>query len=98
MALAAEAGDPVAREVLAESGRRLGQGLAVVIDLLNPERIVIGSVFARCHAFLEPAMQGGAGKKNACRRRCAVARLFRRVWMKRWGIIPPWPSPFITWG
>ena len=54
---AAEAGDALAREILAESGRRLGQGLAMLIDILNPERIVIGSIYARCRAFLQPAME-----------------------------------------
>lgn len=54
---AAEKGDALAREILAESGRRLGQGLAILIDVLNPERIVIGSIYARCRAFLEPRMR-----------------------------------------
>jgi glucokinase len=54
---AAKKGDPVAREILAESGRRLGQGLAILIDVLNPERIVIGSIYGRCREFLEPPME-----------------------------------------
>jgi glucokinase len=54
---AAQRGDPVAREILAESGRRLGQGLAILIDVLNPERIVIGSIYGRCRKFLEPPME-----------------------------------------
>lgn len=54
---AAEAGDPTARAILAESGRRLGQGVAILIDVLNPERIVIGSIYARCRAFLQPSME-----------------------------------------
>jgi glucokinase len=53
---AAEAGDPLAREVLAASGRFLGRGLALLIDILNPERIVIGSIFVRCRRFLQAAM------------------------------------------
>ena len=44
---AARAGDETAREVYRESGRYLGRGLSVLIDILNPERIVIGSIFAR---------------------------------------------------
>jgi D-sedoheptulose 7-phosphate isomerase len=31
--------------------------LAVVTDILNPERIVIGSIFARCEGFLRPEME-----------------------------------------
>ncbi len=49
---AAREGDPTALEVFRISGRRLGEGLSILIDLLNPERIVIGSVFARCHDLL----------------------------------------------
>jgi glucokinase len=51
---AAERGDPTAREVLAAVGRRLGQALAILVDVVNPERIVLGSIFARQHAFLWP--------------------------------------------
>ena len=54
---AAENGDADAVAVYAESGKRLGEGLSVLIDILNPERIVIGSIFARSEALLRPAMQ-----------------------------------------
>lgn len=54
---AAMKGDPNAKEIFEESGRRLGQGLAVLVDCFNPERIVIGSVFARAEALLRPAME-----------------------------------------
>ncbi|UTA48347.1 ROK family protein [Simiduia sp. 21SJ11W-1] len=50
-------GDALAQSVFAESGRRLGQGLSIVIDLLNPQRIIIGSVFARCESLIAPAAQ-----------------------------------------
>jgi len=49
---AARAGDETALEVFRISGRRLGEGLSILIDILNPEKIVIGSVFARCHDLL----------------------------------------------
>jgi glucokinase len=54
---AAEAGDPLAREIFALSGRFLGRALALIIDLLNPQRIVIGSVYSRCRRFIEPSMK-----------------------------------------
>ena len=54
---AALAGDPVAREILEESGTWLGRGLSIIIDILNPELIIIGSIFARCRAFLQPAAE-----------------------------------------
>lgn len=57
VAEAAVRGDAGARRVLAESGRWLGRGLAVIVDMLNPERIVIGSIYPRCREFLEPSMR-----------------------------------------
>ena len=56
VAEAAAAGNSLAVAVLTESGRRLGEGLAILIDLLNPERIVIGGIFPRCQHLLRPAM------------------------------------------
>jgi glucokinase len=43
----ANQGDKDALEVFNASAKRLGQGLSILIDILNPERIVIGSVYAR---------------------------------------------------
>lgn len=47
IAEAAREGDEVAIEVYRESGKRLGRGLAIIIDTLNPERIIIGGVYQR---------------------------------------------------
>lgn len=38
----AEAGDPTAREVFAWAGRRLGQAVGNLINILDPDRIIIG--------------------------------------------------------
>lgn len=43
----ANLGDKDALEVFNISAKKLGQGLSIIIDILNPERIVIGSVYAR---------------------------------------------------
>lgn len=43
----ANIGDADALDVLAEAGRYLGRGLAILIDILNPEVIVIGSLAVR---------------------------------------------------
>ncbi len=52
----ADAGDPVAREVYRRCGEYLGRGLSILIDLLNPERIVLGSIYKRSENLLaEPA-------------------------------------------
>lgn len=53
---AAEAGDSLAREIFAYCGEYLGRGLSLIVDILNPEVIVLGSVFARCEHFLRPTM------------------------------------------
>lgn len=52
VAEAARAGDPTALQVFDTCARQLGRGLSVLIDILNPERIVIGSLFGRCHDLL----------------------------------------------
>ncbi|MFC2089748.1 ROK family protein [Bacteroidota bacterium] len=54
----ANGGDKDALEVFEISAKKLGTGLSIIIDVLNPERIVIGSVYARNpHLFLPHAME-----------------------------------------
>ncbi|NSW94436.1 MAG: ROK family protein [Bacteroidales bacterium] len=55
VAEAAFMGDKTAIEIFEISGTWLGKGLSILIDILNPEVIVIGSIYARCRKFLEPA-------------------------------------------
>lgn len=52
----ADAGDADAIKVLSLSARYLGRGLAVLIDLFNPERIVIGSIFTRAEKWFRQGM------------------------------------------
>lgn len=52
----AKAGEEDAKEVYRVCGKMLGKGLAILIDILNPERIVLGSVFARSHELLTEEM------------------------------------------
>jgi glucokinase len=52
---AASGGDKTALEIFELSGRYLGKGLSILIDILNPQLIVIGSIYTRCRQFLEPA-------------------------------------------
>ncbi len=54
VALAATAGDPVANEIINISADYLGQGLAILIDILNPECIVIGSIYSRNEMLFKP--------------------------------------------
>ena len=46
-----------ALEVYRISGDKLGAGIAVLIDILNPEMVVIGSVFQRSEHLLREAME-----------------------------------------
>lgn len=46
-----------AEELLAVSGSYFGRGLAILIDLLNPDMIVAGSIYVRARQWLEPAMR-----------------------------------------
>ena len=57
VAQAAYAGDETAIEVFERCGEKLGEGLSVLVDVINPEAIVIGSVFTRCEDLLRPAME-----------------------------------------
>ncbi len=57
VAEAALKGDATALEVYRISGERLGRGLSIIVDVLNPELIVIGSIFARSGALLRDAME-----------------------------------------
>jgi|HigsolmetaGSP12D_1036236.scaffolds.fasta_scaffold00104_12 glucokinase len=54
---AAERGDPVALDIYRTVGRMLGRGLAVLVDVLNPEVIVIGGIYYRQQAILQPVME-----------------------------------------
>ncbi|MCK5812280.1 MAG: ROK family protein [Clostridiales bacterium] len=51
---AAEAGDALALEIYEISGTYLGKGLSLFIDILNPQVIIIGSIFARSRDILWP--------------------------------------------
>ncbi len=68
-AQAALEGDETALAVFGLCGEKLGEGLSLLTDILNPETIVIGSVFARCEGLLRPAME------RAMRRECLPASL-----------------------
>jgi glucokinase len=51
----AASGDPAARRVLAEAGRWLGQGLASLVHIFSPDRLLIGGGVAEAgDLLLEP--------------------------------------------
>lgn len=57
IATEARAGDELAIKIINISAESLGRGLAVLIDILNPEAIVIGSIFTRCEDILREPME-----------------------------------------
>ena len=59
----ADAGDVDARRVLEKSADYLGRALAVLIDILNPERIVIGSIYARAERHFKDGALSAIGRE-----------------------------------
>lgn len=59
----AKNGDETALEIYRTSGKYLGRTLAILADIINPECVVIGSVFARSEELLRPAMQAELEKE-----------------------------------
>ncbi len=56
IAEAAMKGDRLANAIYRRCGEKLGLGLSILIDILNPERIVIGSIFQRSGELLVESM------------------------------------------
>lgn len=73
VAEAAYGGDPVAVDIYETCAEYLGRGLALLIDILNPEMIIMGSIYGRTRSLLEPVMRRTIEKeayidsRNACR-------------------------------
>lgn len=65
----ADEGDVAAQQALARCGERLGVGLAILVNLFNPQRIVVGGGVAGAGEwFLDPARREGR----------------RRAWQPSW--------------
>ncbi len=54
VAIAANSGDLIANEIIQISAEYLGKALAILIDTLNPQCIVIGSIYARNVNLFKP--------------------------------------------
>lgn len=73
VAIAAEKGYEDALEVLRITGRYFGKGLSILIDMLNPEVIVAGSIYARSGHLFKEEMEEEIRKealsysRNVCR-------------------------------
>lgn len=74
VAMAAATGDPLALEIIEISATYLGRGLAIMIDILNPECIVIGSIYARNEHLFKPIVEKVLAKE-ALGVACKVCRI-----------------------
>ncbi|MFW6390058.1 MAG: ROK family protein, partial [Halanaerobiales bacterium] len=54
--IAASEGDELARNIFKIVGEKLGYGLSILLDIINPEKIIIGSIYSRQKALLEPVV------------------------------------------
>ena len=64
IAMHADAGEADAIGIYRKCGTMLGEGLSMLIDILNPECIVIGSVFLRAEHLLRPAMEATIARES----------------------------------
>ena len=74
LAEAAKNGDEIANEIFEISAKHLGAGLSILIDIINPQRIVIGSVYARNPNLFEEACRKVI-EKEALRPAAAVCEI-----------------------
>lgn len=63
VAEAAAKGDGTAMDVYRICGEQLGKGLSMLIDILNPEKIIIGSIFKRSYHLLWEHTKGQIEKE-----------------------------------
>lgn len=80
----AEAGSPAALSALDHVGRWLGVGLAGLVNILNPQLVVLGGVFGRIHPFVSRTIDD-----ELDRRALAAPRRLVRVVPSRLGVDAP---------
>ena len=56
-------GDADALRLFDKIGEDLGKGIAYIVDILNPEVVVVGSIFTRAEALLRPSMERALRKE-----------------------------------
>lgn len=52
----ARSGDVEAKKIFEQVGRDFGKALAILVDVLNPQVIIAGSIFTRCQDLIEKTM------------------------------------------
>ncbi len=83
---AAQHGDRAARKIWQDMGRHLGIGLANLVNVLSPERIVIGGGVARAWPWFAPAMKATL-RQLAFRAPARACRVVRAKLGDRAGIV-----------
>jgi len=53
----ARLGDSIALSILRDAGRWMGTGIAMVLQMLNPDRIILGTLAVEAFEFIVPAMR-----------------------------------------
>lgn len=72
VAEAAKMGDQTAVDVYNITGEMLGRGLSILIDVLNPDTIVIGSIYQRSAELMQDAMYKTINEETLAATREAV--------------------------
>lgn len=74
LSVAAKEKNPFALGIFRESGFYLGKGLAVLLDILNLERVIIGSMFVRMEEYFRPSMMEALEQECLphCRDACRI--------------------------
>ena len=73
IAIAARSGDSLAKKIYDTCAERLGMGLSILIDILNPEAIVIGSIYSRSSDLFDSIINNVINKealshsRNVCK-------------------------------
>jgi glucokinase len=78
VAMAAENGDMLAKQIIRTTGQKLGEAMAILVDVLNPECIIVGGLALRLKDdLLEPARavvkrESLSSSSAACKIMCAA--------------------------
>lgn len=70
----AKQGDPLCLEICTVVGQVFGRGLSILIDILNPQAIIAGSIFSRNFDLLYPILRETLSKEAlpVARKRCKI--------------------------
>ncbi len=69
VAIAARNGDALAQKIYDTCAEKLGMGLSILIDILNPEVIVIGSIYSRSSDLFDDIINNVINKEALCHSR-----------------------------